>query len=1307
MGNKWTEEQLQAINLRNRSILVSAAAGSGKTAVLVERVIRQICAEDNPIDVDQILVVTFTKAAAAQMKERLQAALQKQVDAYPENVRYREQLALVPYAMITTIDSFCKSVVMDHFQLCEGLDPGFRVADEGECILIREEVLRAVLHEFYVTMPEGFADLTACFSNTRGDQKVLDMVEQLYRFSCSAPWPEDWLLSCKEQFQVAAEADLEGTAWFQFIRQDISDTLEAYIEEYADLVPLAKEQDMPAEMITVLQNDLVALRMAMDPAKNFWEKMRALSGIDFGKKPKYRADMDCSKAALDAFAEVRNTAKGKIQGCVRNYQTTPDQVLLELKTSAAYAGALVDLTLAFSKAYAQAKRKKNIVDFGDLEHLALQILVESHEEADGRITFHPSPAAEFYRRQFREVMVDEYQDSNMVQECILVSVSGNLTGTPNMFMVGDVKQSIYKFRMAKPALFMEKYNTYPTTDAPYQKVELNRNFRSSAEVLDGINQIFYALMGRNLGGIAYDDAAALHPGRIFPERAEEQTWPAVELDLLDLSGLQVEDNETPEEAQEGDVEGKRSGDENAEEDADSGKAEEPEGGFSREELTAVEWEARLVAQKIREIMDQGMQVFDNDTQSYRPARYGDIMIMLRTIAGWSEPFLNILQSQGIPAVCDSSDGYFQMYEIQILLNLLSIIDNPLQDIPLVAVAKSPIGNLTSEDLAQVKIRVREDQKQAEAKQKQAEEKKDQAEGKQDQIEEKQDQTGKKHKSGHFHGFWQIMTYYLDLGIEGETTARLKTFVERMNRYRVWNRTMSVHDLVLAILQDTQFDRYVGCMPSGPMRLMNIDMLLKKTLEFEQMDNNGLFQFIRYVEQLKKYEIQMAELPALAEGGSAVHIMSIHKSKGLEYPICILAGCGKGFNQQDARANLRVDDDFRMAISCRDAKRRIKVDSFMMKAFGRRLVTENLSEEQRILYVAMTRAEERLIMTGVVKKTSAEEVWQEAQKKVGDRQTLSYTMKTGARSYLDWLLPACAISRNRGGSVAVHCIPCGEVAFAAASQDEERGKCLEKMMALVNAGQDSDAAAIHKTIQETYSYRYPYEAELNMKANVSVSEIKKKALESAEEEPAEAMYQYAKGGDGLGKLPTGVTAAERGTAYHAVLSELDFTDERVKDGRLAECLSELKEAGRLTDMELQLVDPARLTAFFETALGERMIRAAGRGQLYREEEFILGLTPKERDNPGYIADQKELDACEGFVMLQGIIDAYFIDDDGRLVLMDYKTDVVTDGCGDQLKAHYRIQLQYYDRALKRIMKRPVDEWWLYSISLNQALPVERN
>ncbi len=1252
----WTEDQKKVIDLRKRNILVSAAAGSGKTAVLVERIIQMITDDKHPIDIDRLLIVTFTSAAAGEMRERIGAAIEARLQTEADNSHLQKQMLLIHGAPITTIHSFCLGIIRDHFNQIN-LDPGFRMGDEAEIRLMKSDVLKEVLEQAYEEGDERFLQFVESYSTGKSDLGMEDMVLKLHEFSMSYPWPEQWLQGTLEAFpakkQVLANDNVKGTSdtlaednikgtsdvlagdnaketfdiseeishtvWMTALLNGIHPVILDALEENEHALAVVEEGNGPYMYKEALEDDRKWL-LRLRECSTYTDYQKILFEMDW-KRLSAKKDPTVDVDKKEAVKELRNGIKDSINQIQKQFFFQRlENSYEDMKRVRTPMEALVQLTLDFSRAFAKRKEEKNVLDFNDLEHFALNILVK-----EGKTT----PVALELSEFFEEILVDEYQDSNFVQETLLNSISKEKSGQPNLFMVGDVKQSIYKFRLARPELFLEKYDSYSTEDGKYQRIDLHKNFRSREVVLAGINSVFEQIMHRNLGGIEYDQDAALYPGADYPECEDGSIGGKCEVLLLD---------------------GKEEG---------------------AEELTGKEMEVQAIIQRIRELEAEGYLVWDKNR--YRPMHYGDVVILLRTMSGWADQFVRILGEEGIPAYADTQTGYFSAMEVHTVLNLLLIIDNPRQDIPFTAVLLSEIGGFSHEELGIIRSPFRDKSMYESLKCFcQAEE----------ILPEK------------------LPTEKSELYIS--LMAKTEAFLVLLKHFREMVPYTTVYDLLQEIYKETRYYNYVSVLPGGAVRKANLDMLLQKAIDFQGTSYHGLFHFNRYIEKLHQYNIDYGEGSGDNGTQTAVRIMSIHKSKGLEFPVVFLAGMGKSFNQQDARSRLILHPDLGIGPDFVEYEKRMKTPTLLKKVMQRQIVLENLGEELRVLYVAMTRAKEKLIMVGQVKDLEKKLVKWERDGR------MSFQRFSSATSYLDWVMP-CAGKDDQ--NFEVRPMGLGEIVANEVEMQIFRENIKQQLLHWKTEKYLSDE--MRRKINFIFNFSYSFQAEQEIKSKISVSEFKKRKSDE-EEEPSMELFpkeisfheeeliaekETIFGEDNvLPYIPKFVrnqeetTGTWRGTVYHKVLECISFKGEMKEKKKLNEELTKLVEQNRMETDELKLIKREQLLHFFQSELGKRMILANERGQLYREQPFVLGVPAKRIYNS---VESDEL------VIVQGIIDAYFLEDD-KVVLVDYKTDRVSNK--EELIGRYHGQLDYYQEALEQITQKKVVEKLIYSFGLEEILVI---
>ncbi len=1182
MGISFTPQQQMVIDLHHRNILVSAAAGSGKTAVLVERIIQMVCDEKHPVDIDRLLIVTFTNAAAAEMRERISLGIAAKAEAYPESEHIERQATLLHNAQITTIDSFCLYLIKNHFHEI-GLDPAFRVADEGEIKLIKQEILGELLEDCFGAGEDAFLECVEFFCPGGRENVLEELILKLHEFAASNPWPEEWLESAGRAYGFTTVEELEASDMGQYVLQYLTKMVQSCAEAMGQVKKLCEMPDGPYMYGEMAEAEQEALgKLAGCATLRAWET--GLEAVSFGRLPtKKDNSIDVEKREL--AKELRNQVKDTIKALREQFfSTTLEGTIAQLQTCKQPVETLIALTLEFGRRLQARKQEKKLLDFSDMEHYALGILLK-HE--NGEIV--PSKVALEYRDYFEEILIDEYQDSNLVQEYLLQAISGEEEGRFNRFMVGDVKQSIYKFRLARPELFLEKYHSYSSQEAACQRIDLSRNFRSRTSVVHTVNQIFEGLMSEEIGGIAYDEQAALYAGATYPDYAESIS----ELLLLE----------------------KPSKDENAD---------------------AKEAEGRLIAKRIKELK-QTYLVTDKESGALRPVRNKDIVILLRATSGWDETFKKVLEEEGIPVYITSKTGYFAATEVQELLQLLRVLVNPRQDIPLFGVMKSIFGGFTEEEIALLRS---QDRKLS---------------------------------------LWESVSLQAQTG-----NLKCAAFVETISKYREYTVYMPIRELLQTIVEDFHYLHYVTALPAGSKRKANVEMLFTKASDFERTSYFGLFHFVRYIEQLEKYDVDYGQEDLLDENADVVRIMSIHKSKGLEFPVTFVAGLSKRFNMMDVNKSFLMDMDLGVGTDYVNLKERYRSRAFPRMALSRKLKEETLAEELRVLYVALTRAKEKLIMTATLEEAQAK--WQQRGVFAGQRLTFGRFMDSG--SFLDFLLPVL-----QEDTVRVSFFTQEDLQTDACGEQQQ----LAKRKAVLESAENYLDRDCLDRLRGYFSYRYPYEKLQKLYTKTTVSELKIAAMADKDEA---AYHQFEeKSVDSI--LPVFLRQEEkpggavRGNAYHKVMELLDFEAVYDEEGKplkvkLEALLDAHVKTGKLTEEYRKIINIYKLLRFLENPLAKRMWQAQKRGALYREQPFVMGISAGRLGEE--FPEQEK-------VLIQGIIDAFFVEN-GEIVLLDYKTDRVS--CDKELWDRYETQLDYYEEALCKLMQLPVKERILYSFSLEKCV-----
>lgn len=1248
---RFTPEQRQVIEARNCTTLVSAAAGSGKTAVLVQRIIEKLTAADAPQDINRLLVVTYTNAAAAEMRERIGKRLNEclATEEYGQNAHLQKQVLLLRNAPIMTIHGFCLSLLREFFYELE-LDPAFRIAEEAELTLLRADVMEELLEDRYEAGEELFLRLTECIGTGKTDEGLVKQIENLYKFAQSAPFPESWLRKAADALeqQKSARTLSEENPCMQLLTERIGQILADCEKLRKKAAAICEGPEGPYPYLEAIDADGELLD-TLRAKKTYGELSEAFSELAF--QALSRKKSEATEEKKEQVKGLRAAYKDLLNKLKKDYFfAEPDQMAEDMAAMAPLLQVLVELCREYGARYAAKKTERGLVDFNDLEHLAVRLLME---ERDGR--FVPTETAKLLRSRFDEIMIDECQDSNEIQDLLLWSISGEEEGRPNRFMVGDVKQSIYKFRMAKPELFMKKYEEYSEYREceEYCKIVLGKNFRSRKSVITAVNDVFECLMHKNFGGIEYDKDAKLYLGASYPwdeeEMSEEGAAYTAELLLTELEGEETE-----------------------------------------EEITdRIMREAMTVGARIQALIDSKLPIYDGEVTTetgekekrFHSVEYRDITVLFRAVSGYAEPFVELFTELGIPAVVEKQTGYFNAQEVAVVLNALRIIDNPRQDIPFVSVLRSEMAGLTEEELAVVRIAAKAGEKEY-------------------------------HKS-----VYETVCDFLEkteevpepvrwLGEAAEVAEVVLSFTEakrKLERFSGYLRELQalavyagVPEVLERLYELTAYPEFVRVKPGGERRAENLSMLIEKAKKFEESSYSGIFDFVRYIERLIKYDMDTGEAQ-IVSGENAVRLMSIHKSKGLEAPVVIVAGLSKKFNRMDVHAGIVLHPEFGIGMDFRDEVLRVKAPTLFKKVIAGQLNYEMLSEELRILYVALTRAKEKLILSATV---PSEAEFYESLEGAGGDTCAGYSELLGANSYLDFLkLPLSRCLQSGSIRRAEHGQTEAQAEQAVGKKEAER--LLREQWYTLLSEADKETSyhkGIEEELRERESYVYPYPL-CKGKMKLSVSELKKAAYADEEQEemfpetePEKLIPKFMQGAE-----EEGISGSERGTLYHRIMECLDFTKEYKEEADVLREMEHLAEIGRIRKNAAEYVAPGKLLAFFRSDLGHRMQAAAKAGTLKKEQPFVIGLTYAE-------VYKGEEAATEELVMVQGIIDACF-EEEGKLVLVDYKTDAVQENVREVLVKRYRTQLAYYARALCQISGKQVKEKMIYAFANGEAFSVE--
>ncbi|MBE9912823.1 helicase-exonuclease AddAB subunit AddA [Paenibacillus donghaensis] len=1329
-GSQWSDDQWRAIAETGDDILVAAAAGSGKTAVLVERIIRKIMDNGQGFSVDRLLVATFTKAAAAEMRDRIRQALDQQLELDPDNVHLRRQLALLGRASITTLHSFCLEVIRRYYQMIP-LDPNFRIINENEAELLRQEIMDELFEEKYGAENEDsdFIRLVDWFSGERSDDAMHLLVQKLYDFSRSHAWPDRWLRSMAEAFEVNDTATLGQTAWVQSILQDARLALAGAEGLLRQAHGLAMAPGGPGAYADNLNADLemiCALQAAME--NRTWEELYdVFQRISFGKLKSVRKE-ETDPQLQERVKELREAVKKTVNDLRGALFGRPAEAFLaELNEAAPLMRELAELVIQFGERYESEKRQRGAVDFNDLEHYCLRILLHRDSTPEHPM---PSDAAVEYREQFDEVLLDEYQDTNSVQETIVNLISRELPG--NRFMVGDVKQSIYRFRLAEPGLFLDKYRRYGSGGGTGIRIDLARNFRSRMEVVNAVNVIFRQIMNETVAEIGYDERAELVYGASFPG-AEQDTQVggsnpyAPELLLIDRAGS----GPAVEETQEGNGEG---------------LVQESE----MLEMETAQLEARAIAQKIRNMMGdtaaKPLLVYDKGLKEMRPVQYGDMVILLRSAYLWGPLIMEELKQLGIPCDGEQSRGYFQATEVEVMLSLLQIIDNPLQDIPLAGVLRSPIVGLTEEELAQIRLAQSGSFYDAlVASVRIGTEAADDAAA-QELFRGRSEAAAA--LAGEIHGGTSDLTHIpildIDQGISPRLRHKIHNFIMQLESWRNASRQENLGDLIWRVYRETGYLDWVGGLPGGIERQNNLKALHDRAVQFEQTTSSrGLFRFLTFVSRLRDRGGDLGGGSGTDHKDHAVRIMTIHKSKGLEFPVVFLAGMSKTFNQQDLNASFLMHKELGFGPKFVDEEKRVSFPTLPNLAIRRRSQLELLAEEMRVLYVGLTRPKEKLILIGTIKdlgkKVSA---WAQVLERP-EYMLPDYLLAKG-RSYMDWVGPA--LIRHPGAAHVRETQGLGTAVSPVLSSDPSAWKVSvltvdELSLAVLGGWEEEDESTperkqrLHALLQRRHvdveegvncpgeasvgsrlSWTYPYGMVTKLAAKTSVSEMKK--LLALQEQPSlnwledKQLHRELTESTDVSAYTLqlrrpkfmerdALTPTERGTVYHTLMQHIPLGQGVVDAAVVEETVSRLVERELLRGDQAAIIRPEEVSMFFASEVGARLLAAEWSA---REMPFSYGLTAEEAHKGLFAqdlvmqgnADLFEISALSGeTVLIQGVVDCLFRQE-GKLVLVDYKTDRVLEHRGgiNALAEQYRFQLNLYAKALEDILHEEVSEKWLY-------------
>ena len=1320
MGTKWTKEQTEVLESTEGNLLVSAAAGAGKTAVLVERIIRIITDDKNPVDIDRFVIMTFTKAAAAQMRTKLSEALEKKIEANPLDKNLMRQYRLISNASICTIDSFCVSLVRDYFHELD-IDPTFRIADEAELGLLRADCMEKVLEAEYEEGTEEFIALSESYSDSRSDKALEKIIFDLADKALSQPWPMDWLDSLGKVYHIDEKKIFLESPTVVKIVEYAKGEASVLLRKLQFADKISQMQGGPVFYDETIGYLMQFVKGILD-AGDYEEISELLESYIVPKlSGKKCDDADLRERAKNIIEEVRKSITELKE---KYFFSGVDELIELIKKAEPFVNALVEVTERYLREFEAVKKEKNVIDFSDSEHFALRILLKKEDGEYVR-----TAVAKELQSRYSEIIIDEYQDSNYIQECIANAIAGDASERPYIFTVGDVKQSIYKFRNACPELFVRKQEQYAKGEDG-KLIVLDRNFRSRAEVLESANALFKMMMISEVGGITYDDTCSLKCG-IEENPAMD---PGYRTELL-ISEQITEENEE----------------------------------------SALEFEAGAVARRIKKLVaEERLPIRDrrNDENILRPAGYGDIVILLRSMKNLSDVYAKVLEREGIPCITDSRSGFFKTAEVTLVTYYLALLDNPRQDIPLTAVLHSKLCGLTAEELAQIRIiagpaRSYWDAVKAFMERINGKSSKDSSKQLEDEVcgtaaGENRADTVCGTAAGENRADAVCGTN--DEDIDGSVLKiyeKLQRFFEIFNSLRAVKNDISVAELITLFYDKTHFDSYVAAMPDGAAGKANLDMLLGYAANYEKTGYSGLFSFIRYLDQLKAHDLDYGEAGS-EQAVNAVHIMSIHQSKGLEFPVVIIGNLGKSFNEQDSRARLIIHSDYGVGLRYVDLENRVKYPSLYEAFIKLKMNEEMVAEELRLLYVAMTRAKDKLIMAGTVGKKYATRLHGTDWKNYPEEK-ISYNELLGFKSYIMMTYPAACrnaevfdifydygngatvpdysgeseapgtlneeetVEGEGVGTLAAGGGSKGEASGTLNEEETAEGESVGTLAAVESSkseapgtlneeetveGENTETSTdaefaeeksstdsdLVRRLTECRNRVYPYRVSEEVPVKLSVSDLKLQSmLDEFGEEIFEETREYETGGkktvpDFLKEKEEEKSGTGYGTLVHKCMQFIDLgiTD---TDG-VREFLDSMVREGRISVEERRKLRAESFIAFLNTDVARRMKNSEEKGGLFREQQFMLGMKAYELEN-GFAGN-------DTLVPIQGVIDVMFIED-GEIVILDYKTDHVDKAGGEEeLVKRYKTQLDYYGKAAEKLLGLHVKEKIIYSFSLGKVV-----
>ena len=1162
--------------------------GSGKTTVLVERIINKIINEK--IDIDKLLIVTFTNAAASEMRQRILEALYEKIDENPENENLQKQIILLNKANISTIHAFCLEVIKNYFYEIN-ISSNFRIGDNQEIELLKQETLEETFEELYEKNDEKFVNLVNMYGGYRDDEDLKELVLKIYKYSQSMPFPEEWIIENVEKFNVQneIEKDFSKTVWGKILVEDFKDEIEDCIAELKKAEEKLKQEEDLQKHYCVIIDDIDRLQTLLKEKNNWDDIYEYLMNFSFDTWPKAKIENEVKEYSKN----IRDSVKERIKAITKKiFIYSSKEANEDINSMYNMLDSLAMIILKFTERYQKNKKEKNIIDFNDIEHFALKILVQKDESGK----YQPTEIAKLYKNKFEEIAIDEYQDSNLVQEYILTTISKD----NNIFMVGDVKQSIYKFRQARPELFLEKYDKYELSTNNEKncekdtKIQLFQNFRSRKNILDLTNIVFSNIMSKKLGDIDYNENEYLNCSANY-EKPEENKKIAgkVELDIIDLAE-EMEETETE----------------------------------AEEIIEKNEIEARFVANRIKELLEDNYYVYDKK-QGYRKATYKDIVILLRTTSNVASIYEKELNKLEIPVFSDTSSSYFETEEIQIVLSTLKIIDNPNNDIPLVTVLRSPIANFTDNELIEIRL-------------------------------------NSKNTS-----FYEALLETLNNEEDDKLKAKIKDFFNMLEDWQEKQEYLGLDEFIWYLYESTGFYDYISSSLDGEIKIANLKLLFEKAKDYEKASFKGLYNFINYIDKISKGTGDAGAAKLIGENENVVRIMSIHKSKGLEFPVVFLSGTGKQFNLQDLNQSVLLHQDIGFGPKVIDYERKIEYNTLAKEAIRNKLLNETISEEMRLLYVALTRAKEKLIITGYDK--NLEKSIKEKEEIVTNASKISITNIRKTKTYLNWLELVYLKEKEKLENIL-------EVNFynkanIEKTDEEEHGgnyKSIEEWF-------EQNCKDDNEKIDKILNWEYKYEESTKIEGKASVTEIAKGSRKELKE--IETKPKFLEETENLSK-------AEIGTLTHLIMQKLNFKEDYDKQ-KIINLLERLVSEKVITEKQAESIDITGIIKFINSKIYKELKNAKS---IYTEQPFYIYLT----------ADEIYGNGIKEKILVQGIIDLYYINANNKIVLVDYKTDYVVLGKEQELIDKYKKQLEIYKRAIEQSLNSKVEEAYIYSVSLGKEI-----